>query len=734
MKKLPLLGILGIAVFCLSLQAVVPQKWELRTQEDFLKGKFDGVAVSSDGALSLAPREEKIASPTEEFYLSVLLAPDGTTFLGTGHGGKVYRIGKDGKSEVYFQAAEMDVTSLAMDKKGTLYAATSPNGKIYKITNKLKGETFFDPAEKYIWDLEFMDSGFLWAAVGETGGVYEINPQGAGRLIFKTKENHILCLTRTGRGDVLAGSGGNGVVYRISPEGRTSVVFETPYEEVRSLAVDPGGIIYAAASGMPSKSRKDELPTARTRTDAAPGTAIGATVSTTVTAVSVPGVSGTAISASPAASSASQKEPGAVYRISGDGMAKMIWSSGEEMVYSVLWKADEQQIIFGTGNNGRIYSIDKNEKVSLLVQENSEQVYQLIPLDSKVYVLSNNPCYLGQLLTEQRFEGEYVSPVLDAKILSSWGRIAWEGIADAGASLQLQTRSGNTYDPNSTWSEWSPPYQKKDEQILSPKARFLQVKVLLKTLAGKVSPVLSKLILFGLQTNVAPVITRLEYLKPNEVLLKLPEQEDVILGVEKNLPEPPPKKDDLRVVFPAKKAEHKGFQTIVWDASDENGDTLEYTISLRKEGETEWRVIQAGWTDTIYAFDTLSYPDGTYFVKVTASDAPSNPAGLDLASEKTGPPLVIDNSLPTVKNFTAVRNGASLSVSFQAEDAYSYIEEVKYLVRPGEWRVVFPVDGICDSTSESFKFSVNLPAGAENLITIRVKDSYGNVGVYRQTF
>jgi hypothetical protein len=121
-------------------------------------------------------------------------------------------------------------------------------------------------------------------------------------------------------------------------------------------------------------------------------------------------------------------------------------------------------------------------------------------------------------------------------------------------------------------------------------------------------------------------------------------------------------------------------------------------------------------------------------VRITASDSPSNPAGLDLSAEKTSPPLVIDNSLPVIKNFTAARNGASIDVAFTAEDAYSYIEEVKVLARPGEWRVVFPVDGICDSRSEAFKFSVKLPAGAENLITVRVRDSYGNVGVYRQNF
>jgi hypothetical protein len=734
MKKLSLFGILWIAVLCLSLRAVVPQRWELRTKEDFLKGKLDGVSVSNDGVLALAPKEEKIASPTEEFYLSVLLTPDGITYLGTGHGGKVYRIGKDGKSDLYFQAPEMDVTCLAQDKKGALYAATAPNGKIYKITDRSKAEAFFDPAEKYIWDLKFMDSGQLWAAVGETGGIYAISPQGEGRMIFKAGENHILCLQKTDRGDVLAGSGGNGLVFRISPEGRPSVIFETPYEEVRSLALDREGLIYAAASGTPSKSRKDETPAVQPRPDMSVGATLGATVSTTVSAVSVPGVPGAAGADALAALAASQKESGALYRISGDGMAKLLWSSSDEMVYTLLWKADEQKVIFGTGNKGRIYSVDKDEKASLLLQENSEQVYQLVPLDSKIFILSNNPCYLGQLLTEQRFAGEYLSSALDARTLSSWGRIAWEGSADAGASLQLQTRSGNTYEPNSTWSDWSPPYQKKEEQILSPRARFIQVKALFKTQTGRVSPILNKLIMFYLQTNIAPVITRLECLKPNEVFLKLPEQEDVILGVEKGLADQAPKKDDLKVSFPAKKAERKGFQTIVWDASDENGDTLGYTILLRKEGETEWRVIQDGWTETLYAFDTLSYPDGTYFVKITASDSLSNPAGLDLKSEKISPPLVIDNSLPVIKNFTAVRNGASIDVTFTAEDAYSYIEEAKFLVRPGEWRVVFPVDGICDSRSETFTFSVKIPAGAENLITVRVRDSYGNVGVFRQNY
>lgn len=719
MRKPFLFGILGLAVLATSLQAVVPQKWELRTREDYLRGKFDGISVSYDGMLALAPKEEKIAAPQEEFYLSVLATADGTTFLGTGHGGKVYRIGKDGKSEVWFQAPEMDVTSLALDRKGVLYASTSPNGRIYKITGSGKGEEFFNPAEKYIWDLLFLASGELWAAVGENGGIYQISPLGEGRMFFKAAENHILCLEKTVREDVIAGSGGNGLVYKITPEGRASVLFETPYEEVRSLAMDREGLIYAAASGTPTRSRQDAGPAAPVRLDAE--------VSITVSASGGDVRSGSA--AAPGA-----KDGGALYRLTGDGVAKRLWSSDDEMIYTLLWREDEKKVLFGTGGKGRIYSVDKEERVALLLQQSSEQVYQLAPLDSKVYVLSNNPCYFGLLLPEQRFAGEYTGPVFDARTLSSWGRIVWDAAVAIGASVQLQTRSGNTNEPNAMWSDWSPPYGKTEEQILSPRARFLQVKAILRVQAGKASPVLDRVTVFYLQSNIAPSVARPEFLRPNEVYLKLPDQDDVILGVERNLPEAPVKKDELRIGMPARKAERKSFQTVVWDASDENGDTLRYGLAMKKDGESEWRVLEEGLTEMIYAFDTLSFPDGTYLLKLTASDAPSNPLGLELKSERTSPPLVIDNSLPTVKNFTAARNGSALDISFQAEDAYSYIEEAKVLVRPGEWRVVFPVDGMADSRSESFKFSVKLPSGAENQVTVRVRDSYGNVGVFRQNF
>lgn len=717
MKKIAFMTLLSVLFAALGLEAVVPRKWELRSKDDYLKGKLEGISVSYEGVLSLAPKEDKIEGPSEDFYLSFLLAQDGTAYLGTGHGGKVYRISKDGKAELYFQAPEMDVTCLGLDSKGTLFAGTSPNGKIYRITGKDQQETFFNPDEKYIWDLIFADDGSLMAAVGEGGGIYKINPEGEGRLILKAEENHILCLKKGDKGEMIAGSGGVGVVYRITPEGRTTVLFESPFEEIKSVAIDEGDEIYAAAGGSPTRTKKEEIPD------------ILAKISTEVT------VTAGAAPPSPAVSPVSgQREPSALYRIRPDEMTKKLWESSDELIYSLLWKEAEKKLVFGTGNKGRIYTIDKDEKVSLLLQGNSEQMYALIPSGPKAYALANNPSRLTVLSSEQRFSGEYMSDVLDTKTVSSWGKMEFDADLPAGTTLQVQTRSGNSFEPNSMWSDWSPPIQKKGEQILSPKSRYLQFKVLFKTQSGNASPSLQRIGLFYLQANVAPAIQKLELLPPNEVYIKPPEQEEIIWGTEETSPAKEEKKREEKSFFAPKKVERKGYRTVTWEAGDENEDDLVFTIYIKKDGESAWRPLKEGWANSLFAFDTISFPDGVYFIKLEASDMASNPAGMELKTEKTSQPLIIDHSLPVIADFSAVKEKNTLVVAFQAEDSFSSIEKVEYLVRPGKWRVVFPVDGICDSKQESFKFTVPLPLNAENLITVRVTDRHQNIGVFRQGF
>jgi len=705
-------------LFAQALHGVVPHKWEIRNKDDFLRGKLSGISVSYDGVLSLSPKEEPVEAPVEEFYLSLLLTPQGEIFLGTGHAGKIYKIGKSGKVELYFQVPEMDVLCLARDRKGNLYAGTSPNGKIYKITEKGQGGPFFNPREKYIWDLFFIERGVLLAAVGESGGIYQINMEGEGIQILKTEENHVLCVEKDLNEDIIAGTGGSGRVYRVSRGKKPSILFESPYEEIRSVALDREGNIYAAAGGRIVSPREvREFPVAvQAESD----------VSITVTPAPVQAKE---------ILSLSQMQPGALFKINFKGIAKRVWQSSDELIYSLSWDETEKKLLFGTGDKGRVYSLDRDEKISLLIQKNSAQAYSLVPFGPKIYMLSNNPPGLSVIHPEQILEGEYLSQVIDTQTVSSWGRMDWESEVPSGCNLQFQTRSGNSSRPGATWSDWSPPYQKTEgEQILSPKARYLQFKVMFKARSGKASPLLRRISLFYLQTNLAPEITKLTMLPPNVVYLKPPIQAEVVWGADTDISERTKNAAREIALIVPKKIERKGFQTVVWEAEDENGDNLVYSLHIRKEGEEEWRILREKWTDTIYAFDTLTYPDGVYFLKVVALDTPSNPPGMEQKTEKVSRPLVIDNSLPTIKGFRVDRDRNKLTVSFAAEDSMSSIREVKYLIRPGEWISIFPRDGICDSRQESFRVSITLPAVFDNMITVKVQDSHGNIGVHRQSF
>jgi hypothetical protein len=719
MKKVFVAGVCSVVmVMALFLLAVQPQRWELRNINDYLNGEFEGISVTYDGVLSLSPKEQTMEAPAEEFFLSLLVTEGGTVYLGTGHDGKIYRKNNAGQFELYYKVPEQDIFCLAQDSKGNLYAGSSPNGKIYKITAQSKGEPFFNPQERYIWDLKFDERGVLLAAVGESGGIYAISKRGEGQKFLDSEENHILCLEMNRNGGLYAGSGGKGRLYRISPQRRASILFESPFEEIKSIALDRAGNIYAAAGGRSIKPKVKTKPPVSAGTDAE--------VSITVT----PSGTSTQDVQSPL-----QKQPSTLFKVNSKGIAKRLWSSPEEMIYSLFWNEIKKELIFGTGNKGRVYSIDRDEKVSLIVQKQAEQIYLLQPHGSGIYTLSNNPSNLSIISAEQRFEGEYSSRVFDAKTLASWGRIEWSANLPSGTTLQFQTRSGNSSEPSQTWSDWSPPYQKiEGEQILNPRARYLQFKVIFKSQSGKISPRLQKISLFYLQTNLAPVILRVDLLPANEVFLKLPDQKEQIQGVEQDITEKAKNKNKTMSYAISKKAERKGYQTVVWDAVDENGDMLVYSIAIRNENESQWRYLKRDWEEKIFAFDTLSFPDGIYFIRVEAQDKPSNPLGIELQTEKVSRPFVIDNSLPIIRNFQAVRERNTVKVSFTASDSFSHIKEVKFLVRPNNWRIVFPTDGICDSREEGFNFSVTLPPDFDNMVTVKVEDAKGNVGVHRATF
>src|SRR5439155_10978948 len=76
--------------------------------------------------------------------------------------------------------------------------------------------------------------------------------------------------------------------------------------------------------------------------------------------------------------------------------------------------------------------------------------------------------------------GELISPVLDARRISRFGRVRVRAGSSAGGS-QVLTRSGNTDPPDTTWSPWTGgAVPEEGLGVGSPPARYLQWKLVLE--------------------------------------------------------------------------------------------------------------------------------------------------------------------------------------------------------------------------------------------------------------
>jgi hypothetical protein len=68
---------------------------------------------------------------------------------------------------------------------------------------------------------------------------------------------------------------------------------------------------------------------------------------------------------------------------------------------------------------------------------------------------------------------------------------------------------------------------------------------------------------------------------------------------------------------------------------------------------------------------------------------------------------------------------------FTVEDASGMVRRADVSVDSGEWRAVFPEDGIADSPRESYALDLPLVGAGEHTISLRAFDGNGNVGSAR---
>ena len=173
----------------------------------------------------------------------------------------------------------------------------------------------------------------------------------------------------------------------------------------------------------------------------------------------------------------------------------------------------------------------------------------------------------------------------------------------------------------------------------------------------------------------------------------------------------------------------KSYQSVVWTADDPNDDQLEFSIYFRGENETTWKLLKDKLDTRYYSWDTTMMPDGAYYLKIVASDAPANPSGEGLTSERESDRFEVDNTPPAIAQLTAEYAGSAgaVRVRFQASDPASSIARAQYSLDAEDWSLVFPAGGLSDSSRENYDFQLQKVTPGEHTVTIRVYDQFENV-------
>jgi WD40 repeat protein len=755
-----------LAIACaFAARAEHTRRWRISTYEEFLKGKANGVAVRSDGRLELAPKFALIADADASYLWSLRTDPKGVLYASAGSPAKVFRFDTAGRPTTVFDSGDLSAQAIAFDPQGNLYVGTSPDGKVYRVSSSGEKSVFFDPKTKYIWDLAFSPDGTLYVATGDKGQIFAVNSSGDGELFYSSDEAHIRVLAFDPSGNLIAGTEPNGRVLRVShantkssrpnkspdkslPAAQGFVLYETAKREVTALAIAPDGTIYVAAIGekqrnaTPAPSAVFVTPQGTTTITNAPGTSSAQTTTPSVFLPFPPVVSSS------------------IYRISANGAPDELWSSREDLVYSLGLGADGR-LLAGTGNNGALLAIDSKGVFAQLAKSGSAQITGISrDKNGRVFICTANPGKVFSVGPEFEAEGTYESRSFDAQNFSQWGRLEWRSprtvpntssaakkssAHDTEPRVEFFVRSGNTEDPGKEWSTWYGPHTHSGVEMEIPPARFAQWKAVIH--GGQPGDGVDWASLAYLPRNVAPVIDGIAVQEPGvranatniistgqptTVTLKLPPAPNTSGLIITQSSTPP------RFEPPPQGVQQKGYATVLWTAHDDNDDDLRYAVYYRGENEQDWKLLKDKLEQKFYSWDATSFPDGAYYLKIVATDAPSNPPATALTAERISERFEVDNTPPVIEHLQAEfratdKSVRSIAVKFAARDASSSVERAQYSLDGGDWILVSPAGNISDAPEEHYDFTISDPSAGEHTVAVRAYDRFENVGSAKTT-
>jgi outer membrane protein assembly factor BamB len=707
-----------------SVNAQGTKLWSVGRYDEMEKGSADGVAIRSDGRLEAGPTTSMLYATGKSYVWSLASDASGNGYLGLGGtasgSATVMRVSPDGRAAQIFEGKELAVQALRVARDGSVLAATSPDGKVYRIPQGGgPGTVLFDPETtvekpKYLWDLAVGKAGEVYVAAGAPAVVYRV-PAGGGKaeVLFKTADQHIRCLVLGADGKLWAGTDGAGVIYRLDPQvpgSRPFAVYAAPRREITALALDGAGNVYAAGVGTKGAITLPPLPVTGN---------VGVTVTFTQ-----PG------SSSATATNTLVPEGTEIYKIATDGTPQKLLTLKDDVVYALTFR--DGGLMAATGNRGRVYRVDVGMpgRFTDVAHLEAAQGMAFAVVKDGLLVATSNSGKLFRLGDAPVKDATYTSEVFDAQGFSQWGRA--EIRAGVASGFELYVRSGNVASPLMGWSEWS--RVSADGAFTAPAGRYVQWKAVLQS-GGAIDAVA----LNYLPKNVAPVV--------DEVVVQP--------GARVAAAAAPPPNTTVQVAFPAATPvasftpdantapltaqKDKTAVTMRWTAHDDNGDDMIFAAWYRGVDEANWRLLKDKISDRFYSFDSSLLPDGSYAMKVVASDSPVHTDAEALSGERGSGVFVVDTTPPVPGALVAKMEAGSpprIHATLEARDATSPIAHAEYSLDAGPWQYLEPVGKVSDSVVERYDFTVAVPVALapasvsdakEHVLAVRVYDRYENV-------
>ncbi|HEY5938532.1 MAG TPA: hypothetical protein VIU61_27965 [Kofleriaceae bacterium] len=704
MKKIRLssvLGAVGLGLLALPAHAVVTSLWTVETYQQFDAGDATNAFITSTGELRPGWDTKRTALEGDAIWASLRLA-DGSTLLGSDANGTIYRLSNDTSKKLASIPGAIAVVSLAQTSDGAIWAGAMPGNKVFRVG--LDGKVTPGPVMKdveTVWALAAVGNT-VYAGTGPSGKLFAITGATA-KEVFDSDDKRITALTVTSDRAVWLGTSERALVFRFDPkDGKARAMADFAGNEVSALAAYRDGVVAAAndladapaatgkTAGQVEAAEKPNAPKGQTAKAPDAGTK--------------PGADKDPPSVTDLGRKGAKKGKGALFRVGPDGRLDQLHALTATYFTSVAVGKD---IVYaGAADKGRVYMVDVDGAVATAFDVDERAVSQLW-FDRNLLAFATDDAAAAYRATGRASQARYMSDVLDAKAVSRFGKLSW----NASGKVKLETRSGNTAKPGVGWSEWAVPQQigklgggNDGGKVASPAGRYLQFRVALEDDNARVRRVNAYYVPQNQATTVQEVTV--------EVATK----------------------DSMPTLKDSAAKPRSPVLKVKWKVENPDSDDTTYTLEARRDGEANWRPISTGKTPltaTTWDWNTETYPDGWYRVRVVSSDAAANSPDRALTANATSTMFAIDNARPTIANLAVTYPKAKA----RASDGINTIAEMAFSIDDGPWQIGSTTDGLYDDLTEDLR--IDLPTGlarGAHTLAVRVADAAGNVGSTSTTF